>query len=232
MAKKDGVAAPQAAFVGYTAVQSSENKSKPLPVHQRKARVDGHKSWADICDEDSSEEDLDIHSEWETVLTFEEVFSTLDANVDSNLWLVDSGATVNVTNDEKCLRDAVEIFREIIVGNGQQVTATKQGWTCLKVNKTDKMVLKEVLYVEGFVKKIISAPKLCSNGMVLRWEGDWMYITSPEGKELRLPRRRNGMCYVVDHQDPTSIASVMSTDRKSTRLNSSHDLASRMPSSA
>ena len=217
LAKKDGVAAPQAAFIGYTALQTSKSKLKPLPGHQREARVDGHKSWADICDEDSSEEDLDIQDdldisrEWETVLTFEEVFSTLDASTDSNMWLVDSGATVNVTNDENCLRDAVDIDREIIVGNGQQVTATKQGWTCLKVNKTDKMILKEVLYVKGFVKKIISAPKLCSNGMILKWEGDWMFITSPEGKELRLPRRRNGMCYVLDH-NASIVPSVMSTE--------------------
>jgi len=154
-----------------------------------------------MCDEDSDDE------KWETVLTFEEEVHSAgtDAHATSDMWLVDSGATVNVTNDLNCLRDAVEICRDIVVGNGQKVTATRQGWTVLKVDKVNKMVLKEVLYVEGFVKKIISANKLCSNGVTLRWEGDFMYLRSPEGHELRIPRRKNGMCYVTDHDAHTKV---------------------------
>ena len=197
-----GGGAPQAAFIGFVGrVLDPMDKPRPKPRMTARPRVPGYKSWAEMCDEDSDDEN------WETVLTFEdEVHSAgTDAHATSDMWLVDSGATVNVTNDVNCLRDAVEICRDIVVGNGQKVTATKQGWTVLKVDKVNKMVLKEVLFVEGFVKKIISANKLCSNGVTLRWEGDFMYLRSPEGHELRIPRRKNGMCYVTDHDAHTKV---------------------------
>ena len=43
-------------------------------------------------------------------------------------WLLDTGATLHVTNNENYIKDPVDVYKTITVGNGETVTATKQGW--------------------------------------------------------------------------------------------------------
>jgi hypothetical protein len=122
-------------------------------------------------------------------------------------------------------------IRSRVQSYGQKVTATQQGWTVLKANKVNKMILKEVLFVEGVVKTIFLANKLCSNGVTLRWEGEWMYLTwSPEGHELLIPRRKNGMCYITDHDAHTKVVqkgfngTVMATEVTRMGIQDAHEL--------
>ena len=78
-------------------------------------------------------------------------------------WLLDTGATLHVTNNENYIKDPVDVYKTITVGNGETVTATKQGWVEIDLGGGRMMRLLEVVFVPNFMKNIISVNKLCKN---------------------------------------------------------------------
>ena len=47
----------------------------------------------------------------------------------------------------------------------------KQGWRKIALNKDDHMILKEVLFIPNFLKRIVAVAKLCENGVTIKWDG-------------------------------------------------------------
>jgi hypothetical protein len=80
------------------------------------------------------------------------------------MWLLDTGATLHVTNDEALLKDPVDIERDITVGSGEVVKGVKQGWSEIDLGSDRHIRLQEVVYVPNFMKNILSVNKLCANG--------------------------------------------------------------------
>ena len=116
----------------------------------------------------------------------------------SNLWLLDSGATLHVTNDESYLKDPMEVNKLTTVGNGESVIATKQGWVEIHLGGDKRMRLQEVVFVPSFMKNIISVNKLCKNGAMVLWQETKAVLRALNGQKVMVPKRRNGMFYLSD----------------------------------
>ena len=116
----------------------------------------------------------------------------------AHLWLLDTGATLHVTNDGNYLRDPFDIDKTITVGSGEVVHATKQGWVEIQLGKDRRMRLQEVVFVPNFMKNIISVNRLCRNGAMVLWQEHKAILKSSDGRMIEVRRRRNGMFYLSD----------------------------------
>jgi hypothetical protein len=114
----------------------------------------------------------------------------------NNLWLLDSGATLHVTNNYDCLRDPVDVEKDITVGNGEVVSGTKKGWVELTLGGDKRMILQEVIFVPNFMKNIVSVNRLCSNGTQVIWQRNKVILKSPSGKAISVPQKGTGMYYL------------------------------------
>ena len=77
--------------------------------------------------------------------------------LDKESWLVNSGATVHVTNDATYMRNVHMTNEKIVVGNGQAVTPKLAGNIYLVQKSTSKvLLLSNVLYVPNFQINLIS----------------------------------------------------------------------------
>ena len=122
-----------------------------------------------------------------------------DKNLTKNTeWLLDSGATLHVTNDENLLRDSIDIDRSITVGSGEVVTGIKQSWTEIRLGGDRTIRLKEVVFVPNFVKNILSVNKLCANGTTVTIRQNEAILQSTKGGQFRVRRSKNGMFYLRD----------------------------------
>ena len=83
----------------------------------------------------------------------------------SEMWLVDSGSTVHVTNDNSMIRNMKPSDEVIVVGNGKEMKARGAGELWLRHKETGAILtLRNVLYVPGFKKNIISVATLMRFG--------------------------------------------------------------------
>ena len=117
---------------------------------------------------------------------------------DNAMWLLDTGATLHVTNDEGLLKDPIDIEKSITVGSGEVVSGIKQGWAEIKLGGDRRIRLQEVVYVPNFMKNILSVNRLCANGAVITIKKDEAILQSAHGDTHRVQRSRNGMFYLRD----------------------------------
>ena len=69
-------------------------------------------------------------------------------------WLIDSRASVHVTNNKQWLINPKATTESVTVGNGQEVCATLKGDIILKNKHGSGVIqLKDILYIEDFYKK-------------------------------------------------------------------------------
>ena len=114
------------------------------------------------------------------------------------MWLLDTGATLHVTNNEKLLKDPIDVTKDITVGSGEVVKGIKQGWTEIELGCDRRIRLQEVVYVPNFMKNILSVNKLCENGATVTIRQNEAILQSIKGDEYRVRRSKNGMFYLRD----------------------------------
>jgi hypothetical protein len=85
-------------------------------------------------------------------------------------WLLDSGATVHVTNDSDALLRARKSNEQVRVGNGEDAKAERIGDVEMIVGKDETFLLKDVFYVPGFFKNVVSLTKIVNNGITVQLE--------------------------------------------------------------
>jgi hypothetical protein len=88
----------------------------------------------------------------QVVITMEGGRSRQLGRTKTTQWLLDSGATVHVTNDSDVLLRARKSNKQVRVGNGEDAKAERIGDAEMIVGKDEKFLLKDVLYVPGFLK--------------------------------------------------------------------------------
>ena len=92
-------------------------------------------------------------------------------------WLVDSGATVHITNNADYLFDVQMTTRDsVLVGNGHECKAKCFGKAKLKGVNGGLLFLDKVLYIPGFTKNIISLGRLTSKGNTMTASGSKMTL--------------------------------------------------------
>jgi hypothetical protein len=86
---------------------------------------------------------------------------------DSASWLLDSGATVHVTNDPNMLMQARPSKEYVRLGNGEEVKAELEGNVEMELDNVQGLVLESVLYVPNFVRNIVSLMKVTNAGITV-----------------------------------------------------------------
>ena len=81
-------------------------------------------------------------------------------------WLIDSGASVHVTNSSAGMIDIEPTDEAVIVGNNTVIKANLKGTVYIKDTVTQRSIkLRSVLYVPNFRRNIISIGKLVENNL-------------------------------------------------------------------
>lgn len=116
--------------------------------------------YSELSDEDSEDDEDDP--------AFIAVVENEASNVEAEHWLIDSGATVHVTNDDNCMTDIKPCIRRVVIGDGTWLKPTKQGTIKLTNRENQVLILHNVLHVPSFTKNIISVAMLMTKGNTLR----------------------------------------------------------------
>jgi transposase InsO family protein len=113
-------------------------------------------------------------------------------------WLIDSGATVHVTTNNKDMVEVRETSATVIVGDGEEVPATSRGTLLLATEDNQVIKLKDVLVVPNFTKHIISLPRLMQGNVnVTEWTGARVKLACPSGKTITINKENDGPMYYV-----------------------------------
>jgi hypothetical protein len=111
---------------------------------------------------------------------------------------------VHVTNDIKNLEEPESCSVPVRVGSGQETIATTKGRVTLKLGKSVRYTLHDVLCVPGFVKNIVSLTKICAKGNKIEFMGKDTYLHFNGTKHLLDKHSNDRMWYL--QQDTRTIA--------------------------
>ncbi len=95
-------------------------------------------------------------------------------------WLIDSGASVHVTNQKEDLRDPKETTHAVMIGSGKAMAVQAIGNKPTKLCDTNgnTIELADMLYILEFKKKIISLLKLLDQGYkVEEWTKEYFWLS-------------------------------------------------------
>jgi hypothetical protein len=136
-------------------------------------------------------------------------------------WLLYSGATVHVTNDSDVLLRARKSNKQVRVGNGEDAKAERIGDVEMIVGENDKFLLKDVLYVPGFLKNVVSLTKILNNGITVQLDKDHVKF-GMNRKILKINKhRKDDMGYIKSRTKTPS--KIMATDQKKMDINEAHE---------
>ena len=147
-------------------------------------------------------------------------------------WLIDSGASVHVTNNKELLFNVRTATESVTVGNGQEAKATLKGNVILKNELGSGTIkLKDVLYIKDFYKNIMSVPRLMKNGSTMQWS-DGKVKLSQNGKDISIEREKDEtMFYLTAQRMPGENSTVMNVS-KTMDVNEAHEKLAHMSEGA
>ena len=103
----------------------------------------------------------------------------LSAQFPGDSWVLDSGASVHITNDPDDLFDATRCHEVVTIGRGE-VVATRRGRCTKLVVAPDggrtALTFTEMLYVEGLVAKLLSVQVLQDKGLFYRSDHQTLFF--------------------------------------------------------
>ena len=103
----------------------------------------------------------------------------LSARFATDSWVLDSGASVHITNDPDDLFDSTKCHEVVTIGRGE-VVATRRGRCTKLVVAPDggrtALTFSEVLYVEGMVAKLLSVQVLQDKGLFYRSDHQTLFF--------------------------------------------------------
>ena len=124
------------------------------------------------------------------------VICSSNKNQDPEIWILDSGSTVHVTNSHVGITNWAKAHETIIVGSGKEVKAYHKGTVTLRIGEST-LTLKEVLYVPKFAQNIVSVSRLVQNGNTVEFDSNGSKIQSHLGHVLELENDpHNDMLYL------------------------------------
>ena len=145
----------------------------------------------------------------------------------SEKWLIDSGASVHITNNDEKMSKVEPAFETIIVGNGMEVKAKKKGTVTIKTEQGTLLQMSNVLYVPNFEKNLLSVAKLTSNGATVSADSEKMTLTKGE---LTITTKKetgnNGMYYITGERIETQESGLVALNKqpRSVDINVAHKL--------
>ena len=128
------------------------------------------KAYSTVERHQSSGQDSD--SDVVALVVHEMALSSADKNIG---WIIDSGATCHMCNDENAFTEYVRLKQpqEISLGDGHIVKATGKGTVLLKIaigqNQIQRCELKDVLFVPELSYNLLSVSKITKAGKVIKF---------------------------------------------------------------
>ena len=177
--------------------QATEEEKKQK---KKSAKTGSCKGEMDRTSEDQDkDEDDDPDSEWIYVC---EVVTNAEDNQENNWtlvqgrekktesWLIDSGATIHVTNDKAGLTEVEPTKNKVKVGNGNELQAEAKGTLVLKSTSEGEQRIKltEVHYVPEFTKNVISADRLMEQDVTFNWNREELQLRNKNGQSFTIPK--------------------------------------------
>ena len=127
----------------------------------------------------------------------QEVHQLGNEDQDISEWLIDSGASVHVTNQETDLEEAKPTTQAVTIGNGNSMEARLIGGqkTMLRDKEGNMLELEHTLFIPSFKKKIISLSKLLDQGyQVKNWTKEYFELRRGAMKMI-IQRKEGHMMY-------------------------------------
>jgi hypothetical protein len=102
----------------------------------------------------------------------------------SNMWYIDSGASRHITGVREHLTDLTEIGDvEVVVGDDWVVKAVSCGTLSFQRESLPPMLLREVLYVPGLKKNLVSVSAIQKRGYEVLFR-DGQMLLFPKGSSI------------------------------------------------
>jgi Arginine methyltransferase-interacting protein, contains RING Zn-finger len=126
------------------------------------------------------------------------VANELGVDGKEDIWLVDSGARVHITNDKSGLYNIKRTKTDVIVGDGWTSISPMKGDLRLITDKGYDLILRNVLFIPGFDKNLLSAMKLVeNNNQIILDSPDSGYIKQMNSDHsILLTRGEHNMLYL------------------------------------
>jgi hypothetical protein len=133
---------------------------------------------------------------------------------------LDSGATVHVTIDSDILLRARKSNERVRVESGEDAKAERIGDVEIIVRENNKLLLKDVLYVPGFLKNVVSLSKIVNDGITVQLDKDHVKFEM-NGNISRINKHRKDDMWYIKSRTKTP-SKIMATDQKKMDINEAH----------
>ncbi|XP_057451592.1 uncharacterized protein LOC130743382 [Lotus japonicus] len=119
------------------------------------------------------------------------------SNISSNSWLIDSGCTNHMTNDEKLF---IELDKSIVskvkVGNGDFISVKGKGTVVIE-SLTGLKYIPDVLYVPDIDQNLLSVAQLVEKGFKVIFEDNTCVIKDAKGSDI-FKVKMKAKCYALN----------------------------------
>ena len=130
-----------------------------------------------------------------------EICHALSARSKSN-WIVDSGATCHMCNDQKLFTkfECLQKSQEVTLGDGNTLEATGQGTVSLEMTlpdgNTNRCVLHSVLSVPKLSYYLLSVTKVSEHGKVIKFDDTGSQILNKHDKRIAVATELGNLYYL------------------------------------
>ena len=137
--------------------------------------------------------------------------SFVAANFSSDSWLIDSGCTNHMTNDEELFKVLdTSITSKVRIGNGEFLSVKGQGTVAIE-SVTGVKYIQDVLYVPQINQNLLSVGQLLEKGFKVIFQDKWCLIQDAKGCDLfRIKMRAKSFHLNLMEEDHMAYTSTIS----------------------
>ena len=192
-AAKENVSSRSASKLKSAKSAKSESKASRKKAHGMVARGEELSATSDSNDSDSSDGDASMEETDEAVFLSTELFS----KATPSSWPADTGASSHMSHRPDLFRKLKRIKRRSIQVGGGVMYADHKGTVDMVCEDGSSMLLLDVLYVPGLGVNLLSARRVCQNGLEGIFNDKKMFFRR-NGQTIIEASMRNGL-YIVTH---------------------------------
>ena len=111
-------------------------------------------------------------------------------------WLLDSGATIHITNNKSQMFNIKTVENHVTIGDGSKIIGRIQGSILLQTSNQIKFKLYNVLYIPGFNRNILSLARILEKGNEITADSESMKLLRGASSLTLMKEHTSGM-YVM-----------------------------------
>ncbi|RVW37574.1 Retrovirus-related Pol polyprotein from transposon RE1 [Vitis vinifera] len=136
-------------------------------------------------------------------------FTTSNSSSDS--WLIDSGCTNHMTNDQELFKELDKtIISKVKIGNGEFISVKGKGTVAIE-SLTGLKYITDVLYVPDIDQNLLSVGQLIEKGFKVIFEDKWCMIKDAKGRDVfKVKMRAKGFALNLMEDEQIAFSSTVS----------------------